>query len=279
MVKPASYVTPLIPFVFTTLAFAFTIMSITSRDWASQKHYDPSLDMKDWKSPLYSIYRSPFKICVMNKDVSVTNTTTYTLQCNSFHPYGFDKTSCETVFATQNYSAANTGDERLCQQIHSAGNLAITSTTFIGVGFLLTLIMTIMAYVFVASPNSQANANVDTSNDLENRDGATATAASTRPSYTQYINLVLILCLSIGGICGLLAQFYGILGFVQSQPDNGAFASGRGNVFDPTQDNAHMPWIEGTVLRSYLTCAWVFSAFAAGAAAAVWSLPCPPKDI
>jgi hypothetical protein len=256
-----------LPFVFAALAFAFTVVTITSRDWARQKHYDPSLDMKDWETPIYNIYRSPFQICEVTKDNPNENTTTYVLHCNTFDAFGFGKTSCETVFATQNYGAAHTGDERLCQQVHRAGNLAITSTTFITLGFTLTLLMTLVG---CTSGSADSTTAADGSSDHHGRK---------RPFYTPYINFVLITSLSIGATCGLLSQFYGVLAFIQSQPPNGAFASGRGNVIDPTQDNASGPWIEGTALKAYLTCAWVFSAFAAGAAGAVWRLPRWEKDV
>ncbi|KAH0566347.1 hypothetical protein GP486_000253 [Trichoglossum hirsutum] len=259
MAKISSALSCLPPFVFAVLAFAFTIVAITSRDWAQQNHYDPSLDMKDWKTPIYTIYRAPFKICEVSNSA---NSTTYTLHCNTFKSHGFDKTSCETVFATQNYSNANTGDARLCEQIHFAGNLSITSTTFISLGFLLTLIMTVVSFVYASTTS---------------KDEATSTPTATpdyhSPSYTPYINFFLITSLAIGAVTGILAQFYGIVGFIQSQPSNGAWASARGNVIDPTQDNAAGPWVEGKALRAWITCAWIFSALAAGAAGAVWRLP------
>lgn len=276
MARLSSLLSPLPPFILASLAFAFTIVTITSRDWAHQKHYDPSLDMKDWKTPLYSIYRSPFKICEITKDISSNNVTIYSLNCNTFDAYGFDKTSCEVVFATQDYSTANTGDERLCQQVHRAGNLAITSTTFISLGFVLTLLMTILSYTTGTSSSSSAEAPTAEGAEAQSKPEPNTQHATHHrhyPSYTPMINLFLVVSFSIAAITALLSQFYGILAFIQSQPDNGAFASARGNVNDPTQDNSHGPWIEGYALKAWVTCAWVFSAFTAGAAASVWRLP------
>jgi hypothetical protein len=253
-------------FIFASLAFAFTVITITSRDWAQQNHFDNALDMKNWSKPIYRTYRSPFQICTVSQDTASDNTTIYTEHCNVFDAYGFDKTSCETVFATQNYSAAQTGDERLCQQIHFAGNLAITSTTFISLGFVLTLLMTLACCASSPAAHSEH----------VNEDEPSATTVQhhrRRPTYAPYMNLILITSFAIGATAALLSQFYGILGFIQSQPDNGLFASARGNVIDPTQDDNHGPWIEGRALKIWVTCAWVFAAFAAGAAGAAWRLP------
>jgi hypothetical protein len=268
MARLSRFLSPLPAFIFACIAFSFTIVTITSRDWTRQEWYDPSLDAKLWATPIYSIYRSPFQICNVAAGQN-GNITTYTLQCNVFDAYGFDKTSCETVFATQNYSAANTGDERLCQQIHYAGNLSITSTTFICLGFVLTLLMTVVASTISSSSAEDGDGGV--------KDGTpdthTAHQHRRRPTWPALVNLVLITAFAIGATTGLLSQFYGILAFIQSQPNNGAFAASRGNVIDPTQQNNHGPWVEGRALKYWVTCAWVFSALAAGAAGAMWRLP------
>ncbi|OCK78375.1 hypothetical protein K432DRAFT_383916 [Lepidopterella palustris CBS 459.81] len=269
------FLAPLPAFIFASIAFSFAIVTITSHDWTRQKWYDPSLDAKLWATPIYSIYRSPFQICNVAAGTNA-NTTTYTLKCDVYDAFGFDKTSCETVFATQNYSAANTGDERLCQQIHYAGNLSITSTTFICLGFVLTVIMAIVASVTSSSSAEDGNESV--------KDGTPATRTAHHrhhhvPAWPAFINVVLITAFAIGATTGLLSQFYGILGFIQSQPDNGAFAAAKGNVIDPTQQNNHGPWVQGLALKYWITCAWVFSAFAAGAAGATWRLPSWEKRI
>lgn len=261
------FLSPLPAFIFASIAFSFTIVAITSRDWTRQEWYDPSLDAKLWATPIYSIYRSPFQICNVAASQN-GNITTYTLQCNVFHAYGFDKTSCETVFATQNYSAANTGDERLCQQIHYAGNLSITSTTFICLGFVLTLLMTVVATMTSSSSAEDGTSDTDMAHHHRRR-----------PTWPALVNLALITAFAIGATTGLLSQFYGILAFIQSQPDNGAFAAARGNVIDSTQQDNHGPWVEGLALKYWVTCAWVFSALAAGAAGAMWRLPKLEKRI
>jgi len=47
-----------VPFIFSTLAFAFVITAFVSRDWARQNYYSPELSPSDWKTPLYTLYRS-----------------------------------------------------------------------------------------------------------------------------------------------------------------------------------------------------------------------------
>ncbi len=265
-------------FVFACLAFSFCVANITSRDWSRRNYYNASLDPLAWDVPLYSIYRSPFQICDVSSDTSA-NATIYTEHCNTFHAYGFDKTSCETVFATQNYSAANTGDERLCQQIHYAGNLVITSVTFISLGFVLTLLMTILAFV-LASPAKAPEAAEESTN---NQDEVAARYSHHHrhpgPSYTPHLNLILITSFCIGATAALISQFYGILGFIQSQPDNGAFAGAPGNPDTGDLNNNHGPWIQGKALKYWATLSWIFAAFAAGAAGAAWRLPRWEKNL
>src|SRR5258708_221188 len=113
-------VSPAIPFILATLAFAFTLLSLTSREWSTQKSFDPSLDMTDWAKPLFSRSRSPFQICEPSREDSSstasndsTVTTTYTLSCQKYAAYGFGKTSCESVYAIKSYNEARAGDERL----------------------------------------------------------------------------------------------------------------------------------------------------------------------
>ena len=152
--------------------------------------------------------------------------------------------------------------------IHRAGDLAITSTTFITLGFILTIAMTVLAFIRPArQPASRAQVSYD------NASQEPKPSQSEPPLYLGLVNLLLILSLSIGAITAVLSQFYGIIAFIQSQPDNGLFAGGRGNTFDPTQDNSHGPWVEGQALKAWVTCAWVFAVAGAGAASAMWSLP------
>ncbi|ORY08605.1 hypothetical protein BCR34DRAFT_616332 [Clohesyomyces aquaticus] len=126
------------------MSFVFMILSIISRDWARQNHYDPSLDQLAWKAPIFANFRSPFVVCSPKfTGPDIRNATTISLTCLRYRPYGFGKTSCETVFATQSYQAAVTGDERLCQQIHCAGNLMIASSVFSGISLVLMLAMCI----------------------------------------------------------------------------------------------------------------------------------------
>lgn len=264
---------PIIPFIFALIAFVFALLSITSPEWSTQDAFDPSLDMIEWVEPLYSRSRSPFRICEASRaDTTSANdstvTSTYTISCQKYEAFGVGKTSCESVHALQSYTPARTGDYRLCQQIHKSGNLIITSTTFIGLGFTLILLLTLLSLQPIKSSSSTSHtANGETTTH------AAPPSQKRKSSITPYFNLVVITSLSIGAITALLSQFYGILAFVQSQPPNGAWASGRGNVIQGNQEISYGPWVEGVVLKAYLTCAWVFAAFAAGSAGAVWRLP------
>jgi len=277
MGKLARLLHPLPPIIFACLAFAFTVVTITSRDWARQYHFSTSESI-EWNKPLYSLYRSPFQICELKDE----NSTSYNLHCYVYDAYGFGKTSCESLFATQSDEAAQTGDLRLCQQIHRAGNLAITATTFISLGFLCTLLMTILAYTYSPSKAAAEIAEAE-ANNHESKDGVVAASTHHRrhhkyPKYPSYVNLVLITAFAIGATATLLSQFYGILAFTESAPDNALFAGGKAQPFS-LDDNKHAPWIEGRVLSAYATCAWVFAAFAAGAAGAAWRLPRIEKGI
>jgi hypothetical protein len=105
------------PAILTILAFIFTILVLTSKDWARRDFFDLAITSpnqplgpppENWTgNPLYTEYRSPFKICT-NLDPSATNVT-----CFSYRPYGFNRTSCELAVATQDNGAVNYGDARL----------------------------------------------------------------------------------------------------------------------------------------------------------------------
>jgi hypothetical protein len=269
-------------FIFAALAFSFAIVGITSRDWSRRNYYDPTLGPREFKYPLYAEHRSPFQVCVVHGDIN--NGSIYTEECNTFRAYGSfssNATSCEIVNITGSYDDANTGDERLCQQIHYAGNLSITSITFVSLGFVLTLLMTILAFLQGPAP-AEAEEEENGRATHEHKDGEAAAShhhvhphRNQGPSFTPYLNLVLIASFAIGATAALISQFYGILAFIQSQPDNGAFAASAGNVVQPgsTENNNHGPWIQGRALKYWVTLSWIFAAFAAGAAGAVWRLP------
>ena len=263
-----------LPFIFSTIAFGFSLAAITSYDWAHQNHYDPRFDQTTWnpKKPIFILQRSPFVDCEgASKD---------SLSCHRYRAFGNGTTSCETLFVTKNWSAAVDGDERFCQQVHWTGNLAITSTTFIGLAFLITLIATglILVLTFGSHSNTSTPSRVVATSESVAEEKPATTSPNQQATAPQslvlpYLNLFLILFAVIGAFAGYVSQFYGIMAFVQSQPDNGAFAVAKATQADITSNDAHSPWIQGRALSSYVTVAWVFSAAAATAAALVWRLP------
>jgi hypothetical protein len=107
----------IVPAILTILAFVSTTLVLTSKDWARRDFFDLAITSPDqplgpppeqWSGPpLYTEYRSPFKICT-NLNPGATNVT-----CFNYRPYGFDRTSCELAVATQDNTAVNYGDARL----------------------------------------------------------------------------------------------------------------------------------------------------------------------
>jgi hypothetical protein len=127
--------------IFSLIALIFSLLTITSKNWAVRHNYDPNLNTLDWKTPIYTLYRSPFTVCTATlANASLTGSSAaiasdFEITCNRFRPNGFNHTSCELAIATQDDTAPTIGDARLCQQIHYAGNYGIASTTFIGLAF------------------------------------------------------------------------------------------------------------------------------------------------
>jgi hypothetical protein len=293
MARIRSLISPLPAFVFAALSFSFAIVAITSRDWSRRNYYDPGLNNPGFRDPIYSEYRSPFQICTVYGDAN--NGSIFHEDCKTFRAYGSfgsNATSCEILNITGSADASNTGDQRLCQQIHYAGNLDITSVAFVSLGFVMTLFMTIFAYLQGPAAGSGDRDGVLETQAADNGQRKEDEVAARHghghghhhnrgPSFTPYLNLVLITSFAIGATAALISQFYGIIGLIQSQPTNGAFAVSPGAVVEPssTLNTNHGPWIQGRALKYWVTLSWIFAAFAAGAAGAVWRLPRWEKDI
>lgn len=79
------------------------------------------------------------------------------------------------------------------------------------------------------------------------------------------LNFLLIISLLVGSACSAIAQFYGVIGLIQSNPNNSDFASAAGS-----HQGSHGPWIEGRALSTWLGLGWMFGLIGAGAAGAVW---------
>jgi hypothetical protein len=240
--------------IFALLAFVFSMLAITSRQWAVRDNYDPDVSQQYWAKPIYTLYRSPFIVCsASQRNATATSSSTATatpvwdVKCDHFKPFGRDRTSCELYNVTGSDSAENLGDQRLCQQIHLAGNFGIASTFFIGIGFLATGALALLG--------------------LSSR--------SSGPGWLPYLSLATLLFLFVGVATALLSQFYGVLGFMISLPNQSDFASSQGTGGSDEVDvhGAHGPWYQGRALSVYATLAWAFGIAAGTLAIMTWRLP------
>jgi len=283
--KILSIIGSTLPLLFGILSLSFVAVSFTSRDWVRQEYFPPQLQPLDWKDPLFTLYRSPFVLCGANPSRNGSEILRYDINCSRFSVSGRGKTACQTPNETDAYSSI-TGDWRMCQQVHLSGNLILAALVFVSVA-LATLIG--LSIVFIPRAVRGGQAAVTTSNDAEEpTEGSSrgpqkvssttspATGAATRQPLQSLAMILatyaLLIALSVTAVCVFLSQFYGILGLVQSQPDNGIWASlSLGAVQDQqTGDLHHAPWIQGKVLTIYMSLAWLFSALAAGAIGGSW---------
>jgi len=267
------------PLIFGILGFAFIITSFVSRDWVRQDYYPPELQPLDWQSPLFTIYRSPFILCSASPSKTGSDGTTYDVVCNRYKVTGRGKTACQTPNETDAYSAI-TGDWRMCQQVHLSGNLILASLVFTSVAFVALLVL---SYFFIIKGPSTTSAAQSTDQSLGagGKDAEAVTQNTTLQQATGQSTAVvigtyfLLAALAVTAMCAFLSQFYAILGLVQSQPDNGAWASvPLGSVVDSqTGDLHHAPWMQGKALTVYVSLGWLFSALAAGAIGGTWLGP------
>jgi hypothetical protein len=267
---------PLVALSFAIVAFVFSLLAITSPKWAERDNFSPDDGQIDWVKPIYTLYRSPFIICTVRKN----DNGTYVRSCSHYKPFGYDKTSCELEVATQDDQATNIGDARLCQQIHYAGNFGITSTFFIGMGFLITTALIVLTAFRRAGGRTDARQETTVQEAANNSKEKTARQEvrhhhQQRSRVAGYLNLSLLVFYFIGVVAGLISQFYAILGFMQSLPNQSDFASSTGSgASTETQVHGHHgPWRQGVALSVYGTCAWGFSIAAAAVARTTWQLP------
>jgi hypothetical protein len=258
--------------LFALLAFIFSMLAITSREWAVRDNFNPDVSSQFWDKPIYTLYRSPFIVCGVNpRNVSTAVAATatpspiYDVSCDHYKPFGRDKTSCEPSNATGSDTAANVGDQRMCQQIHLAGNYGITSTFFIGIGFLATGALVLLGL-------SSRSASAPASNGFV---GGRSPSGSGGAGMLPYLSLATLVFLFVGVVTALVSQFYGILGFMISLPNQSDFASssGTGGSNEVDVHGAHGPWYQGKALSIYVTLAWAFSIAAGTLASMTWQLP------
>ncbi|KAF2178914.1 hypothetical protein K469DRAFT_674865 [Zopfia rhizophila CBS 207.26] len=256
------------PLVFGILSLSFVAVSFASRDWVRQDYFPPQLQPLDWKDPQYTIYRSPFILCSANPFKNGSEVVRYDITCNRFNIMGRGQTACQTPNETAAYSSV-TGDWRMCQQIHLSGNLILAALVFVSVAFAT---LAGLSYVFIMRATSNRR--------YKGSRGQNTTTPPADPTGQQPITSLVVIIftylllafLSVTAMCTFLSQFYGILGLVQSQPDNGIWASmSLGSVQDQqTGDLHHAPWVQGNVLMIHMSLAWFFSALTAGAIGGSW---------
>jgi hypothetical protein len=85
------------------------------------------------------------------------------------------------------------------------------------------------------------------------------------------LNIALLAFLALAAIQLFLAQSYGIQAFIQSQPDNGDFASASAS--SPTGSNDHNDWVQGKALSIWASIAWLSAGLALGTGTLAWGLP------
>ncbi|KAF4343952.1 hypothetical protein FBEOM_2109 [Fusarium beomiforme] len=252
---------PLVGLVFAIIAFVFSVLTITSREWAMRDNYDPDFSPQAWDKPIYTLYRSPFIICTAKK-VNSTNTDStpvHRVHCDHFKPFGHNKTSCELWNATGSDTAETIGDQRLCQQIHLAGNYAIASTVFIGVGFLTTTALVSLSLLRSISTRQHKHESDHRSNN----------------KVMPILTLVTLAFLFVGFATAVISQFYAIMGFIVSLPNQSDFASsqGSGGSNESDENGAHGPWYQGKALNLYATLAWGFTIATGTMVRLTWRLP------
>jgi hypothetical protein len=281
------------------LAFVFSVVATTSHRWAIRDYYNTVVP-EDWTTVNYTLSRSPFRICtatpVFRQNAASADEgptlifVKYNVNCSSFKPFGKDKTSCELRSVTKSDTVATDGDSRLCQQIHAAGNYAIASTVMISLGFLIVLGLALIGVTkaFGSSPTADESISTTARPASKGEAGATANTVNTSASAEQRSRLRtsrslfqgMHLCSTIfwilGAILGLISQFYGILGLVQSAPNNADWASsaaGNSKDVNTNVEGYHGPWYQGSGLGAYLTCAWAFALVTPFLTSRLWAMP------
>jgi hypothetical protein len=295
----ASTIVRLLPTIgaatFSLLAFVFSLLTVTSKKWAVRHNYDPVLNPADWRDPIYTLYRSPFTVCsaaLVNASAAGSSGLTasdFDVNCTRFRPRGFNKTSCELAIATQDDTAITIGDNRLCQQIHYAGNYWIASTAFIGLAFLLTVVLAIFTFIKrpkfategtqVAAKGIQSQSQNDGQQYGQGNGGPSTTPVvvggrQQGTVWVTWVAFVLLVFMFVGFATAIIGQYYGVTGLIQSLPNNADFASSSaGSRDDVNTQGSHGPWFQGVGLSVYATCSWGFAIAAGVIASRAWPLP------
>jgi hypothetical protein len=155
--------------------------------------------------------------------------------------------ACETLatFFADNDPAY--GDTRQCQQIHMAGSLLISSSVFSGLSLLSILGLTTLS---ILSPPPQTR----------HHNSQPSRAHTLLSSWT-------IFCLLVSAGLLFIAQFYGLLGLVQSAFPNGNYIT---NV--PNAANSG-PWVQGKASVIYASIGWFAGCLAVAGVVGAWGVP------
>jgi hypothetical protein len=141
------------------------------------------------------------------------------------------------------------GDPRQCQQVHMAASLAVASSVFSGLALLSVLALVPLS---ILRPLTRRHGH-----------GINPSGA------LQLFNAWTIFCLLVSAAMLVLAQFYGILGLVQSAFPNGDF------IITTNIGANYGPWMQGKAVVVYASVGWFAGLLAAGWNFMVWGLPTP----
>ncbi|KAM7207808.1 hypothetical protein V8F20_001850 [Naviculisporaceae sp. PSN 640] len=276
----------ILPFIFSLLAFTFSLLAVTSPEWAKRDQYPDNTDAISQSTPIYTLFRSPFQICIAsgvpadepstsssgnstassgeeeepdNQPPPVVNLI-YTTTCTHYQVYGLGKTSCELPNVVGSNLAQNVGDARQCQQIHLSANYHVASAVFLGVSMLATLIL-------FTTNLSDSSKYASHSSSLENGNGNGNNHIRHRHHFPKILTILPTLLnplIITGVITALIAQFYAIQGLIQSAPNNGDWTTSQGNR------EHHDPWIQGKGLNVYLSLSWFWALLAGWSGWVIW---------
>jgi len=269
-----------IPLVLIIISFIFTVLSTTSKQWAYQNFYSEGevVALDQQIKPLWTIYRSPFWTCgrpanpqrispfsfylsspscpipIPFSKPQIQKLTRiheiagdHTVLCTRHSLTSFGHRACETLAGTNLPNGQDNpayGDPRQCQQIHMAASLTVSSSIFSGLALLTTLLFLPLSHL---RPTQHTH------------------TSPTSP--VQLINIWIIFSLSVSGIMLVLAQFYGVLGLIQSALPNGAYAT---NISISASSG---PWIQGKASVIYASFGWFAAFLATGCMVVVWGVP------
>ena len=105
--------------------------------------------------------------------------------------------------------------------MHLAGNLAIASTAFIGIGFVITIVLTLASMLELQARFNEETAEEEHINGHPAKPYHRSRHVRRLSPFTPWANLGLIMAMLMGAAMFVFAQFYGVEALVQSAPDNG----------------------------------------------------------